>query len=104
MTPAGEGGSLGWQIGSAFAGETGAPGGADAFSGVYLLDRKNSKQYLVARNADGALLASTLLGGVFVQAQQAVELFATFGAPPDDVPAVDVAIPGISVFENVPLS
>ncbi|MBM7488796.1 hypothetical protein JOD64_000018 [Micromonospora luteifusca] len=35
--------------------------------------------------------------------QQTAELFATFGAPPTDVTAVDLAIPQIPVFENVPL-
>jgi hypothetical protein len=103
LTPAGKGGSLGWQIASTFAGQHTGGLPSDVFSGVYLLDRKNSKQYLVARNAKGAFLASNELSAVFVQPQQAVEFFATFGAPPDDVSVVDVAIPRLPVFENVPI-
>jgi hypothetical protein len=99
----GQGSSLGWQIANTFAGETRGPHGSDIFSGIYLLDRKNQKQYLVARNANEEFLASNSLNGVFVKPQQKVELFATFGAPPADVQAVDVFIPRIPVFENVPL-
>jgi hypothetical protein len=103
LVPAAEGRSKQWQIGSDLAGEDIGTLGTDTFSGVFLLDRKNSKQYLVARNTEKRFLASAHLSGVFLQPQQAVELFATFGAPPDDVPAVDVSVPLIPVFENVPL-
>jgi hypothetical protein len=41
---------------------------------------------------------------VFVQPGQSVNLYATFGAPPDDVQAVDVIVPNVPVFANVPLS
>lgn len=104
LAPASAGRSMQWQIGSTFAGETRGPSGTDTFSGVHLLDRKNNKQYLVARNANGAFLASNQLSAVFVQPQQAVEFFATFGAPPDDVTAMDIAIPLVPVFENVPIA
>ncbi|WP_406079340.1 hypothetical protein [Micromonospora sp. NBC_00858] len=103
LTPEGQGSSLGWQINDAFAGSTRSVGGKQSFSGVYLLDRKNHKQYLVARNANEEFLASANLNAVFVKPQQAAELFATFGAPPADVTALDLAIPQIPVFENVPL-
>ncbi|MEQ4303558.1 hypothetical protein ABNF97_19600 [Plantactinospora sp. B6F1] len=92
-----------WQISSTFQGDAPRLGSGSAFSGVYLLDRKNRKQYLVARNANQQYLASADLGGVFVEPGQAVDLFATFAAPPEDVPSVDVVIPRVPVFENVPL-
>ncbi|GAA3762097.1 hypothetical protein GCM10022225_54780 [Plantactinospora mayteni] len=92
-----------WQISSTFQGDAPRLKSGSAFSGVYLVDRKNRKQYLVARNANQQYLASADLGAVFVEPRQAVDLFATFGAPPDDVSSVDVVIPRIPVFENVPL-
>jgi hypothetical protein len=103
MTPEGRGSSLGWQINDTFAGATRSVDNKQSFSGVYLLDRKNHKQYLVARNANEQFLASTNLNAVFVKPQQTAELFATFGAPPADVTAIDLVIPQIPVFENVPL-
>ncbi|SCF04945.1 hypothetical protein GA0070607_4871 [Micromonospora coriariae] len=95
-----------WQIGSAFEGETISL----AFSGVTMIDRKNRKRHLVARSGDPdakpgqvKYLASSGLSSVFVEAGQSVDLYAMFGAPPDDVTAVDVVIPRVPVFENVPL-
>ncbi|MFF0371775.1 hypothetical protein [Micromonospora sp. NPDC005087] len=96
-----------WQIGSAFQGETISL----AFSGVTMIDRKNRKRHLVARSGDPdakpgqvKYLASSGLSSVFVEAGQSVDLYAMFGAPPDDVTAVDVVIPRVPVFENVPLA
>lgn len=106
-----EGAGHRWQIADEFAGDT--PG--HTMAGVSLVDRKNRKQYLVARTpGDGAggagsndqdrYLASLQLASVFVQPGQSVNLYATFGAPPDDVRAVDVVVPSVPVFDNVPLS
>jgi len=96
-----------WQIADEFAGDT----AGHTLGGISLVDRKNRKQYLVARAGTDAAgkdreryLASGDLAGVFVQPGQSVNLYATFGAPPDDVPAVDVVVPTVPVFENVPLS
>lgn len=103
-----EGAGHRWQIADEFAGDT--PG--HTLAGVSLIDRKNRKQYLVARTAgdaaDGAndqdrYLASLQLASVFVQPGQSVNLYATFGAPPDDVRVVDVVVPSVPVFGNVPL-
>ncbi|WP_410816324.1 hypothetical protein [Micromonospora sp. 050-3] len=95
-----------WQIASAFQGDTPSL----AFSGVTLIDRKNRKRHLVARTGEPdaqpgqvKYLASSDLQSVFVQGGQSVDLYAMFGAPPDDVTAVDVVIPRVPVFENVPL-
>ncbi|MET8118501.1 hypothetical protein [Micromonospora sp. NPDC005189] len=95
-----------WQISSAFQGDTVSL----AFSGVTMIDRKNRKRHLVARSGDqdakpGQVnyLASSGLASVFVLAGQSVDLYAMLGAPPDDVTAVDVVIPRVPVFENVPL-
>ncbi|MEU8261116.1 hypothetical protein AB0C02_10930 [Micromonospora sp. NPDC048999] len=100
-----------WQVGEAFQGDTISL----TFAGVTLVDRKNRKRYLVARVNAGAgrtqanqaereeYLASSDLSSVFVRPGQSIWLYATFGAPPDDVTAVDVVIPRVPVFENVPL-
>ncbi|MBE1487583.1 hypothetical protein [Plantactinospora soyae] len=95
-----------WQIADEFAGDI--PG--HTLAGVSLVDRKNRKQYLVARTAGAGAkdqdryLASLQLANVFVQPGQSVNLYASFGAPPDDVQAVDVVVPNVPVFANVPLS
>ncbi|MET7862714.1 hypothetical protein [Micromonospora taraxaci] len=95
-----------WQIASAFQGDTISL----AFSGATLIDRKNRKRHLVARTGEPdakpgqvKYLASSDLQSVFVQAGQSVDLYAMFGAPPNDVTAVDVVVPRVPVFENVPL-
>ncbi|MEU3455434.1 hypothetical protein ABZ671_17815 [Micromonospora sp. NPDC006766] len=100
-----------WQVGETFQGDTISL----TFAGVTLVDRTNRKRYLVARVNPGAgrtqanqaereeYLASVDLSSVFVSAGQSIWLYATFGAPPDDVAAVDVVIPRVPVFENVPL-
>ncbi|MEH1166256.1 hypothetical protein V6V47_12800 [Micromonospora sp. CPCC 205539] len=96
-----------WQIASDFQGDTISL----SFSGVTLIDRKNRKRHLVARAGDQdatpsqvKYLASSDLSTVFVAAGQSVDLYAMFGAPPDDVTAVDVVVPRVPVFENVPLA
>ncbi|SBT38088.1 hypothetical protein [Micromonospora narathiwatensis] len=96
-----------WQVGDTFEGDTISL----TFAGVTLVDRKNRKRYLVARvdpdtapgGKDSQYLASTNLSKIFVKPDQSIWLYATFGAPPDDVTAVDVVIPRVPVFENVPL-
>ncbi|MEO3821023.1 hypothetical protein [Plantactinospora sp. B24E8] len=107
MTNTGPEGGQRWQIADEFAGET----VGHTMAGVSLVDRKNRRQYLVARvaspgtgGADRELyLCSANLAGVFVQPGQSVQLYAVFGAPPDDVRAVDVVVPNVPIFENVPL-
>ncbi|MFU8850527.1 hypothetical protein ACNAW0_06045 [Micromonospora sp. SL1-18] len=96
-----------WQVSDTFEGDTISL----TFAGVTLVDRKNRKRYLVARvdpnttpdGKDSQYLASTNLSKLFVKPDQSIWLYATFGAPPDDVSAVDVVIPQVPVFENVPL-
>ncbi len=100
MTPKGGGGVFGWRAADFFSIEGSA--GTHGFDSVYLLDRKNRKKYLVARDAQKACLCSTKLG-IHVQPQQTIGLYATFGAPPDDVTAVDVYVPQVEAFEDVPL-
>ena len=101
----------GWQVADTFQGDT----ISHTFAGVTLVDRKNRKRHLVAQVNPGAgrtqadrsereeYLASSDLASVFVKAGQSIWLYATFGAPPDDVTAVDVVVPRVPVFENVPV-
>ncbi|MEE6257451.1 hypothetical protein [Plantactinospora sonchi] len=107
MTNTGPEGGQRWQVADEFAGET----VGHTMAGVSLVDRKNRKQYLVARvdnpgagqNNQEQYLCSADLAGVFVQPGQSVQLYAVFGAPPDEVRAVDIVVPNVPVFENVPL-
>jgi hypothetical protein len=107
LTRTDAGGTDSWQVGDTFQGDTISL----TFAGVTLVDRKNRKRHLVARvdpsaapdGRDAQYLASSDLSSVFVKPGQSIWLYATFGAPPADVTAVDVVVPRVPVFENVPL-
>lgn len=76
--------------------ETGGP--AD---GVYVVDSKNAKRYLPARDAQGNCVCSQDGSGTFIAGGQTVSFQAVFKAPPADVSAVLVAIPHAGVFSGV---
>ena len=76
---------------------------ASSFDGVALIDPKARKKYLVARDSEGRCLCSNSLGGQFVD-QAPANLEATLTAPPADVDRVDVLIPNIKTFADVPIS
>jgi hypothetical protein len=78
---------------------------ADAFTvdGVYLLDPKNAKRYLVARNANRVCVCSGHLSDTFIGAGTTNTFSATFKAPPADVTTMTVVIPKTAPFENVPV-
>jgi hypothetical protein len=77
---------------------------SDNLDGITLVDTKNRKRHLVARDANNTCVCSTGLGSVFVRGDAPVNLSATFGAPPADVKALDVTIPSFGTFTDVPLS
>jgi len=77
----------------------------DAFDGVSLLDTKNARRYLVARDANGSCVCDTNLGITLdTDAGQSVSLSATFGAPPDDVRTLNVHVPRFGTFRDVPIA
>ena len=77
--------------------------GGSTLDGVYLLDTKNAKKYLVGRDAENNCACDGDLGGAFVHSEAPLTLSATFGAPPADVQAVDVFVPRFGTFKDVPL-
>jgi hypothetical protein len=114
LTIVGEGGSdsaISAQVASTFddgifqsvRGGTSTSGGG-SMDGISLIDSRNGKRYLVARDERGECVCDTDLGSAFVEPQSPLLLSATFGAPPSDVDAVDVVIPRFGTFKDVPLS
>jgi hypothetical protein len=74
-------------------------------SGVSLIDPVNGRRYRVARNGTGedakcvcSKANETIKGG------SSLELYAVYGAPPADVTKVNVEIPNLGVFADVPIS
>ena len=84
------------------------PGGdtidTDNADGLELVDTKNRKRHLVARDTENRCVCSSGLSSVFVRPVAPVNVSATFGAPPADVRAMDVTIPGFGTMTDVPLS
>lgn len=80
--------------------------GQDAFTldGVSLIDADNAQRYLVARDSGGVCVCDGNLAGKFVEPDAPLTLSATFGAPPEDVEAVDVVVPSFGTFKGVPIS
>lgn len=83
-------------------------GGASNVSGVYLVDGKNKKKHLPATYRDPAhpgtgthCLCTNTRG---VAGGQTFYLNATFAAPPDDITSVDVTIPHVGTFKDVPIT
>jgi hypothetical protein len=75
-------------------------------SGVSLIDPVNAKRYRVARNGTGsdAQCVCSDTQGEFLKKGQTVTLYALFAAPPADVTKVNIEMPMIGVFTDVPIS
>ncbi|MGP3955347.1 hypothetical protein ACTWPT_05070 [Nonomuraea sp. 3N208] len=75
-------------------------------SGVSLIDPVNAKRYRVARNGTGEDAECVCSGtqGQFLESGEASTLYAVFAAPPADVTKVNVEMPTIGVFTDVPIS
>lgn len=75
-------------------------------SNVSLIDPVNAKRYRVARNGTGQDAECVCSGtqGQFLETGDASTLYAVFAAPPPDVTKVNVEMPMIGVFTDVPLS
>jgi len=66
------------------------------------VDPEGRKKYLVARDSEGRCLCTNQLGSEFL-AQGAVNLEATLSAPPAEVRQVNLVVPGVKTFTDVPL-
>ncbi|MEU8358849.1 hypothetical protein AB0C27_22820 [Nonomuraea sp. NPDC048882] len=82
-------------------------GGLDfTVSGVSLIDPVNAKRYRVARNGtgEGAECVCSGTQGQFLEPEESSTLYAVFAAPPADVTKVNIEMPMIGVFTDVPIS
>lgn len=77
--------------------------GGTSLDGVFLIDAKNRKKYLVGRDPTGACACESNLSTAFVGKSAPLLLSSTFGAPPPDVRTVDVFVPHFGTFKDVPL-
>jgi hypothetical protein len=75
-------------------------------SAVSLIDPVNAKRYRVARNGTGADAECVCSGtqGQFLETGEASSLYAVFAAPPADVTKINIEMPMIGVFTDVPIS
>jgi hypothetical protein len=99
-----------WQVASFFAdgifqdgpdgksADTETGGTAD---GVFVIDTKNAKRYLPARDGLGDCVCSVGNSSTFISSGQQASFSAVFRAPPADVTTVAVSIPHAGVFSKV---
>lgn len=75
-------------------------------SGVSLIDPVNAKRYRVARNGtdDKATCVCSNTNGLFLDKDESASLYAVFAAPPADVTRINVEMPSVGVFNDVPIS
>jgi hypothetical protein len=78
--------------------------GGDVADGFALIDPQARKKYLVARDETGRCLCSNALSGLFVHVGKPVTVQATLTAPPPNVSRVDVQVPNVKTFTDVPIS
>jgi len=74
------------------------------FDEVTLVDPVKGKRYLVARDSQDECLCTSFFGGVSLEPGGTAIVSAYFAAPPDDVTALNVVMPGAGTFTNVPVS
>ena len=79
-------------------------GSGARFDEATLLDPVNGKRYRVARDSQDECLCTSFFGGVSVEPGGTAIVSAYFAAPPDDVSALNVVMPGAGTFTNVPVS
>jgi hypothetical protein len=72
-------------------------------SEMYYVDAKNKKKYPIIKDTEGKPLSSNLQY-LEVGAGETKAGWAKFPAPPPDVTAIAVYIPGAPPFENVPIA
>lgn len=95
-----------WQVGDRFNGayRDDLKVGSLAFSGSVLTDLVGKKRYFVAVDDAGGCVCSSNLEAVFVDAGQTVELSATYAAPPASTTTLDVSVPSLGTFRDLPVT
>lgn len=85
-------------------GGTAGPPNRLSTDGVYVLDAVNARRHLAAYDTTGRCVCSASLNGASMDPGGQLVLATTFTAPPDDVDTVEVGIPTVGVFSNVPVT
>jgi len=97
---------LRWQVAGRFNGsyrkDLNNVGGS--FAGVVLTDMVGKKRYLVAADSGADCVCSANLSSTFVAAGQTLELDATYAAPPATTSTLDVTVPSLGTFRDLPIS
>lgn len=101
-----------WSVGSFFSSGLYQTSIADALQserngnvdGIYVLDRVSARRYLPARDRDGNCVCTSPTITLSVEPGQQTPLQAVFQAPPATVPAIDVVIPHVGTFADVPVT
>jgi hypothetical protein len=83
--------------------ESGGQEESDVFDGIALIDPEGGKKYLVARDETGLCVCSNTLLFKTAKPGAPVSLQATLSAPPPEVTTVDVVVPNLETFTDVPL-
>jgi hypothetical protein len=78
--------------------------GGDVADGFALIDPQGRKKYLVARDETGRCVCSNGLSGLFLYMGKPVTVQATLSAPPPTVSRVNVQVPNVKTFTDVPIS
>lgn len=73
-----------------------------SYDGFYVTAEK--KKYFVLRDSDGDQLAPKYLGGVHLQKNETHAWWAKFPAPPAGVKSINLMIPQVLPFEDVPIT
>ncbi len=76
--------------------------GDDAVTGITLVDGRNKKRYLPAKDSAGMCLCSKAI--INLSEGGSTVLSATYAAPPADVTTLSVELPGFGTFADVPVS
>ena len=97
---------LRWQVAGRFDGpyREDITSSGNSFSGAVLTDLAGKKRYLVAADSGGACVCTVELSSTFVGAGQSVELDATYAAPPPATTTLDVSVPTLGTFRDLPVS
>ena len=95
-----------YQVGRQFvaSGRQDLSGLGDDFSGAVLTDLAGKKRYLVAADSAGACVCTTRLNDAFIDAGQGFELSATYAAPPVSTTRLDVQVPSLGTFRDLPIT
>jgi len=83
--------------------DTDSTAGVFTMDGLYLIDGRNRRKHLVARDRYNLCVCDGDLSDAFLSSEAPLALSATFGAPPPDVRALDVVVPRFGTFADVPL-